>query len=589
MRRIPTFLFITLVLAAAIWFLLESPLFRVTMPEDFLSSIKQNPLDLTSTLPLVGELEIDGEKMYKRLENSWGVVYPHSGRVTVDYPQFARQIESLNDAIGEMSAQGSDQKYYRALRMLGDYRYYPRKVDGIRKPYSDVNPATKEETLIYALTRYNRAVALLHISDYQSKEGNETTSADYLRKALFDMRRAVGNFERLGARGLPNGDFGYWGDQAAAWDNVRLKPEDGDLPIKYAYANIGTIYLRIHDLDLKVPELNYGPDGYKEYPEIDLPYLESMLDRYRYGASEIGSSVAICLRRCLQKGKDNLEPSFYRLTHALQNLEAASRGMMEENNPRYYYLVASVLKRIARQYDPSSEERGRFFDQALGLFKSAEQSAQNDAFKVKILVEKLLMYMEKQRWEHVAEELQKVEDPRMFENCLFGKNEKYWPLLYAMALYSDISKANMDTVLARVEELSSSTYDLDEKIHEYKRTILHWYYSAFISQLKERIADLERAGKYSTVGAFFSKLRQSGWLEKMKNRSGYKYQLPVTERVQWNLKIRKDKNLADFFKYLPYGLAAFWGLYFLFFYFSHRKYAKQYIRTSYPILRAKGK
>lgn len=182
-----------------------------------------------------------------------------------------------------------------------------------------------QERILYGLMRYHRAYAQLQSAARNNGED------ELLRDALYNLRRTVAATERLGYRGPRIAGGEYWGNGIPAWVGNDFNSEHGDIAMHHIYTNLATAYLRLLPVQ----------DG---YPFFSVQYLEREQKKYAYAEDqELGPHIQRLLSKCKSQGLKLPRP-FLRLSQALHNLEAASRGISNrEDTAIFHYMTGLIL------------------------------------------------------------------------------------------------------------------------------------------------------------------------------------------------------------------------------------------------------
>lgn len=317
-------------------------------PREPRAGLDQEPLH-GSALPQSLRKIMDAE-VWADMSDKHGFAFGFSRRLTAGHWQNMAAAEELNRGIN-YAEEGRLPLALKVLRI--HYGYYPREINRDRTHSEDLMPERENYLIAYALTRYNRSVVLMKMAEIL-KDG-DAKKLQFHRMALYDLRRSCGAFERLGRGSSSSG--GYWGRDVMAWDGVRLNREDSGLPIHHVYANLALAYLRC------------GSEP--GYPQVQVRYMNREYQKYATGQTELSAVTSLLTQACIADG----EPSFakYRLTMALQNLEAAGRGMQSGGEARFHYTIGLILAHLYRM------QEGVVPEQAAEFLEQAARGGQDDA------------------------------------------------------------------------------------------------------------------------------------------------------------------------------------------------------------------
>ena len=553
MRKVSRFLKIKLlglVLLAVAFF---HPAFRLTKPPS-LQELLAQPADLDDALALIGDyLNSDSGR---RIRDNWGLQYPQSGKVLEDAFSSRRDpVADLNLGIAYLE----NGRYTKARTALG--RHHNRYIPEVKKGPPDDNKLPKREQgrVLYGLYRYNRAVALTALAETNS--GGSLRVAPLLRQALFDLRKTVYAFESLGA--VRNNAGTYWGAGAAAWEGHALRPEHGGLAIHRVYANLAVVYLRL------------GSESGYPYQLND--YLRREQNKYSWGDNAQLSPVVNRLIGLCTSSKNRVPLKMFRLTQALHNLEAASRGIegLGEERDIFYYTIGVLLNHLA-----DFDEAGIDPSQAGDFFKIAVQASSPERPAYHLAQKELaLILLKQERWQEAMALFGEL-DLGEVEAAIKGPGAPTARLFSDIGLVTHFSTGNLNRVYSHLERRQHEIRDEDlMAVHRELLTVLATdYYRSLKGRLK----------KYNAAD-------RAGFLAQMDGDPGFaKFPFMATAfekacrdpllrqpAVAINYELRKNPSTATMIWIVIWLLFLGLCLYGAWVYTSHRKLARQILQSGY--------
>lgn len=488
--------------------------------------------------------------------DTWGLVYPPSEKVSVSaFDRRERVALELNDGIGYLRADRAS----LAVRSLR--RYYASYMAGVRPGNGEVDelPERELDRLLYGLVRYNRAVALLALAETNSRGHNRAYGM--LREALYDLRRAVGAFEHMGA--VKEDSFQYWGSGRQAWEGVRLADIHGDLPMHQVYTNLATAYLRIG-----------GEDG---YPWQTTSYLARERRKYAYGDdAQLAPIVHNLIDICLEQ--DNAVPlAMFRLVQALHNLEAARRGA--DNDRRgmavFNYTIGLLLEHLAR-----FPESGIARNDAIEFFRSAARLSKPDSVTLHLAnKEQVLNLVMAGRHDEAALILGEL-DIGETELAIRGPMREQGLLFIDFAQFRHFADGNWTLAISHFERrLVELENPAARTAHQRVVGLLG---QAFFRDLAHRA----RQRPAHQIGGLIASLQQDERLMRIEPlAAAYRDELRgaflLNPSVQTNLWLRADPGRVLWLRLSSLVLLGLFGLYLWWVYRSHQRLARQIILSRY--------
>jgi len=403
------------------------PAFRLTEVENEAVSVEMRPV-----LAAVAEVL---EEEPGLMADDWGAFYPASGSVLVSLFLGNEDVaRNLNQAIEALRVG----KASRALTMLlRYYNGYSRSSWPNGPVMADHVPDDEMERILYALYRYNRAVALTALAETNSGPGNRGT--DLLRRAFFDLRRTVYAVERLGS--VRDHEGSYWGLGVHAWEGHRLQAEHGDLPIYHVYSNLATLYLRIGDAS--------------GYPPTDLDYLRGEWRKYSYGDDDRLSPIMNALVRACLDGGERTPRRLFRLTMALHNMEAASRGLTgTAGEGRFTYTIGVLMTRLA-----DYEQSGVTLDDAARYLLLARTQTPNDRPVHQLAGKELALIWIRQERLGEAMELIGTTEAGALEDAIRGPHREVARCFVDLLQLEHLAVGDLDRVMSHLDRRSRELGD----------------------------------------------------------------------------------------------------------------------------------
>jgi len=556
MRRI-TVVFIVLgfnIVVVCVLFLL---LFLKTETTTLKNYLEKDPLLLENTPDELWNLLQSSSGISDYLYDSWSFSFEPSDFLRLFGTELEIKARNLNDAI-RLISEGS---YSEAEKRLSTYYHnYPDYVSVFSTTHSndDPLPSEKRELAFYSVYLYHRGIVSLERATKYYR--NNKDKDDLLKRALYDLRRATGAAEKLGMDG-------YWQNQQA-WENVSFDLELGNLPVYKIYAALSTAYLRIKDS--------------KGYPPLRLNYLIKMNRRYSLGDIGISPITRKFIEIVVSEDKRNAER--YRLTHALHNLEAASRGLTEKGIPKMDYLIGIVLMHLGKMskdnlknetYDFSIKYLSRVLDNLDTLTDPGEKGMLHDAVRRALV----LIYLELKNNDKVLELLSEM-DPLQTRGSLetiIGNRMNYELLFTDIAQYANFSKGNIEHI-NYYEKLRKQEIN-DNKHENFHNKIMNILAQNFYSSLEARFY----SASFSEISHLGSVL--SIWTNDYKYNGLNIISDPISHMnvpfgVLFSLSIHYYQ-LKPIVIFLSFILVIISTLYFYWVYISHKKIAKRIFESGY--------
>ncbi|CAN2042888.1 hypothetical protein GMMP15_90026 [Candidatus Magnetomoraceae bacterium gMMP-15] len=557
MKHIKIALLITL-LIISMMIILFHPVFKTNSDTTLSSLLSQKPLEMKNVpVEFKGLLE-DSYSMKKNIYDNWGFIYPPSKPVTADYSDYSDQIKMLNQAIDYLKKD----KIMIALKSLKSY--YSAYSFHSKNTNNEIDswPNNSTELMIYALTRYTRGIILLKLSDIYCE--NKKERKKFLMDAVYDLRRSVGVFERLGVLDSNNSTFfKYWGLELHAWDGVSLKREDGDFPVHWAYATLADAYLRIKNL--------------RGYPPVNLNYLRKQRKKYSLGDTGISPLVEDFIDICLKKGKKT-SISRYKLTHALHNLEAASRGLSDENTSQFNYLIGIILRNLGSI--TKEADRSKIYQHARIYLQKAIDS-NNDEIKNASSKELILTYIEMKNFREALRELKALDDPLKIRASIIGPYKNYGLLFTDLAQYGNFSKGDLEKVIdynyLREKEINGN------EIKEFHKKIISLLAENFFSDLFARFKEMEKLGRLSEIGSVLKDLYENPNIDKISCmfKEFNKFNLKLPFLMKLNTFLYQNNFISILIIILHCLLLPVLVAYLIWLYQCHKQEAKKILESSY--------
>jgi len=442
---------------------------------------------------------------------------------------------------------------------------YPAKVTGSHNGQADDMPERRRALVGYGLVRYNRAVVLMGMAELL--DPRDLKRGSLLQRACYDLRRAVGAFERLGNLDRYGGEP-YWGRDVMAWDGFALEEADSGLPIHQVYANLAMAYLRLGDLD--------------GYPEIERNYMAREARKYTLGQTKLSAAVSLLIQSCLDD--EDLSLRKYRLTMALQNLEAAGRGMAHAGETRFNYTIGLVLAQLYRL------DEGVVPEHAVGFLELAARSG-NVGKRAGVAMaanrELALIYLELKRDDRFLAAIEDLSPAGLRGNHSQSLSAK--KLHFAdVALYGHLRRGEWQVVrnhiAFREEELAGQL--ADEAVLAQHRALVNAVCEASMDGLRRHLRGTWNAGDGDRMTGYLLGLRDhdalhgDGPLAKAYRNQAW-LPLSIFPGTQTSLYLAHRPALRVAFKTLPWLLLAGLAAYAWWFWKSHRQVAAHRLQSGY--------
>ena len=552
--------FMVLVLVVWMW---RDPVFRKPGEQELTEYLAEKPLTMEGLSKPLGEA-LDSD-LIDRIRDHWGYTFPASQKIDIATSSLQRRASRLNLGVDQYEA-GKLTSALASWRFA--YRAYPSTCTGNNQNESDAIPTEIEDELaLYGLYRYNRAVSLLEMAS-SYRRGDAKIAAN-LCLALYDLRRATGAFETLATEyTAPAGEKGgrdpYWGG-LQAWEGGELLPEHSALPIHHVYANLAAAYLRI--------------DESQSYPQVFKSYMRKEAGKYADSQSELSAAVSILTQSCLDD--KNLGRTKYRLTMALQNLEAASRGMSRAGDARFNYMTGLILSHL-HQVDATVPP-----DDAVKFLNLAARSLENPDWQAVFAAQKelALIYLELANDARLIEVLAAIK-PGAVEDGLSGPDRSYALLFTDIAQYASLARGDLSMVAehlaSRLEGFRQRGVDEDSEQHHH--AITEVMLRSFFKDLVKRFGKLSDQGREADVCRWIQDLEKGDLfagdsvLEDAWAAHGYP---AVKYRYSIGLWLHHQPGRLTFMRWLPFLLVLVLAGYLYWCFRSHQRVARQMLRSGY--------
>lgn len=531
------------------------PAFRAPGMENPQAGLKENPL-WAEALPKKLRKALSVEEL-RRLSDVNGYAFGISNPLSGSQWQGSRVARDLEQGLGY----ASENSLPFALKVLGrQYSTYPAKVLGRATNETDVMPRSRNDLIGYGLIRYNRAVVLMQMA--QTLDRRDQKRWQFLRRACYDLRRCIGAFERLGRLNEFGGEP-YWGRDIMAWDGYSLEPGDSGFSIHQAYANLAIAYLRLGN-----------EDG---YPEVELRYMAREERKYTTGQTQLSAVVSLLIQSCL--ADDEPSNRKYRLTMALQNLEAAGRGMSSDGGALFNYSIGLILAELYRL------EEGVEPQHALGFLELAARGNESNAV-VAAKRELALLNLELKRDRRFLEALAPLTPAMLRGNQAIDQRQGMQ--LADMALYGHLRNADWEIVanhLAfRNDELAGQLAS-EETIETYQKLVTAVCDASMLG-LKHRLRQQWETGDSEAVTGYLLGLKADPHLNG-DHELGAAFRKRIWGELRFypgiatSLWLANNPSLRWCFIVAPYLLLLILAGYVVWFYKSHRLQASQRLQSGY--------
>ena len=542
-------------LLAALAALLAYPGFRAGPPapgerelEELLSLQPLAMDDLPSAMERILAAELRAN-----MRDWWGFQYPPAGDVYIQQAALQQEESAYNQGVERYRSNLNE-----AIALWSRfYTHYPAMVTGRQATAPRIDPVEEHAMVLLALTRYNRGTAMMEMA--AGYRAGDPKIPDLLKQAIYDLRRAVGTFERLGRDG--SGRQGYWQGRSA-WQGTALRGEHAGFPIHHAYANLSIAYLRLYDKEPRYPESN--PD-----------YLRGQARKYADDQNRLSPIVSIVTQDALANW-DNLKREQYRLILALQNLEASSRGMRDEAEARFNYTIGLLLSHVNRR-DAKHVNTG----DAADYLEQAIRAGDDEAAVAAARKELALLYLETGNQERLLGHLLAL-DAILLEDSLTGPRKSFGLLFTDLARAGDLARGDLKRVfnhLALRREAFRQNR-LDPASQEPHEAIDQALADAFFIALRQRLTEVN----VDRAGAIVHWLNGLADLDQFPRwRQAFEQHLMEPERTRYavNLALRSGPVgfAAVFWAKIAVAvvLLAFWAT----FYWAHRRMALRLLRSQY--------
>ena len=479
MLRTPRGAFIAAIVlfGLALFFALH-PMFATARSARLESLLAQQPLPLNGFGSAVKN-SLDEDQLF-RVRDHWGFTYAASPKI--DQAGFnrnrRREVIGLNEALTYLQQGDLPTAQVKLDEAYTNY-YHGVDRDEIRE---DPLPNTQDELVLYGLYRYNRAFNYFQLT--KNLRAEDARRLKLTRRALQDLRRTIGAFETLGSRDIFNNP--YWGS-SKAWQGVRLhKTGHGGFLIHHVYANLSTAYLRIGNSS--------------GFPGVVKTYMQSEHEKYKDSGSELSSVVSSLTQSCT---RGSCTRAKYRLTMALQNLEAASRGMSNHSESKFNYMIGLILCHLY----PYDSDLG--FGNAITFLELAIDTAKNPLAAPAQAARKelALIYLELDQDAELRTQLLELE-PAPFRDLAQGPERNQNLLFTDMALYGYFARGELGRVFDHLQIRRSEfkTARIDKKVIEDHESLLQAEAEVFFASLEQRFKQLIDDGRVAEVGALLHQL-----------------------------------------------------------------------------------
>ncbi|MCP4347987.1 MAG: hypothetical protein GY795_20985 [Desulfobacterales bacterium] len=536
-------LLISTIIIASIY---SNSVFKISTHITLAQHLSENPLKLDKVPEAWGKLLKEYPEIAKRIQDNRGVYYRYSNTVNEEtFPNLSEQAKALNNAIRSLQVAEITQ----AINYLEPfYNSYPERFYKVyrlldKMPLPDSVPGTREGKIIYALIRYNRAVALLKLSDihYNSK----TERNKNLRFAIFNLRRAVGTFEVMGY--LKN----------------KIPDIEKYLPVHQAYTTLATAYLRIKDAS--------------GYPEESTYYLKTMWKRYSCGDTIVGSRVCESIDLYMNNRGKNV--FFYRLIHALQNLEVSSRIIKNKQDAAFAYMYGLITKHLGVMgTSPIKEETLKeaysYLQVAVTKDKAADGKIRYAALKEQVLID-----IELQNYDRVIKTL-KDQYPIDLQNTTPDKYKQNEFLFMDFIQFRNFCSGQLDNVIEYTTRYRD-TMSQSPEVQEFYEKNMNILAENFFSELSERFREMEKAKKIPEIGSILDDLHQNYLSKEIFYLSHGKEWLHLSLLMRMNRFLHQSKPAYYTVFFLKWFLAPLLLLYFVLFIKLHRNMAMRIVSSDY--------
>jgi len=549
MRRVVVVIFIlTISCVMSLSYILFFSIFRTESSVSINKLLKNNNLTFYNLPDKLRELMERYPVVSDKIYDNWGFSFQASNYIRNQNNKLKLKARNLNQAIRLIS----ENNYTSAKKMLDNYYYqYPNYVStfSTNESANFPFPNNDDELSFYAVYQYHKGITLLELATLYSE--NEREKNEFLRMALYDLRRSAGSVEKLGKKG-------YWGN-SEAWENVSFDVNNGEMPVYNIYAALSTAYLRIKNS--------------KGYPTRDINYLKKMDKKYSLGATGISSITKKFINICITTKKDPLVR--YRLTQALHNLETSSRCITKQNDLKINYLIGIILTHLGRL--SNDELKAKAFSSAISYFQRVLDNNGDETIKDASRRALVLIYIEMQH-DTYALEILKDMDPLKTEESILGTDRKYGLLFADLTQYGNFIRGNLDRIYdyenSRLTSINNSTI---KKYHNELMKILsqNFYYS-----LSKRCNSL----KQSEIPKFGSALMSWSKTEKYEDinwLSNPMSKIEASLRLKINYYIHCHSEIKIIIWLLPFILIGLISYYLIWVYREHKKIAKQVLESGY--------
>ena len=540
--------------------LIGCPAFRPPGEVDARAGLDRQPLTAPD-LPKKLRKVLD-RPQWRDMADSEGFIYGVSNLLPPARWATSTLAQDMNRAIG-LAQQGS--LPFALKHLERHHSAYPAKVTGTNGALADEMPERREALVGYGLVRYNRAVVLMGMAELL--DPRDLKRGQLLQRACYDLRRAVGAFERLGKLDRYGGEP-YWGRDVMAWDGFALEDVDSGLAIHQVYANLAMAYLRL---------------GNQEgYPGIERNYMAREARKYTTGQTKLSGAVSLLIQSCLDDEALSLRK--YRLTMALQNLEAASRGMANAGEVRYNYAIGLVLAQLYRL------DEGVVPEQAVGFLELAARSGNSgrgDGVAMAASRELALIYLELKRDGRFLTVLEDLTPAGLRGNQSQTLSVK--KLHFAdVAIYGLLRRGEWQVarnhIAFREEELAGQLAN-DEVLNQHREMVIA-VCEASMDGLRRHLRATWNAGDGDRMTGYLLGLRghdalhDGGPLAKA-YRNQVWLPLSLFPGTQTSLYLAHRPALRVAFKALPWLLIMGLGTYVCWLWNSHRKVAAHRLQSGY--------
>lgn len=554
-----TFVWLSLLLLFALIGTMSCSGFRLPDEDDLLPQLAAEPIGLES-LPKQLGVRLSHDQL-GQLKDRWGFLYgpagPAEGLFAVD-----RHYKS-NYNRGFSHLDRGDLK--TALQTWSEvYSHYHLMVFCKNGGFHEPLPNRRDDLILYGSYRYHRGLMLATLAGNFAE--SEDTRLDYLKRALYDLRRATGTVEYLA---FGKGRFEpYWGNRGDGWVDGSFLADHGGLSVLSVYGNLSTVYLRL------------GDEGC--YPVLSPGYLRREAEKYQEGATPLGA-ITNRIVDTISKNGNRADTLAFRLALALQNLDMVGRGEKAGKDAQFNYTVGIILARlrdINRKYVTAEEVRRYLERAALQVATESDigQAARKELF---------LHHLSEEDGVGAVSWLKDI-DPQRIADLAEGPNKAYITAFADFLLILKTSEQYQSDlwplVRGRGEAFAESVND-PQQIALY-RSLSSAAIATIFDGIEDRMQVWLDHGRAGRVGGLLYTLDTDRHLDNMGNvkqyyRSQLRNKLWYRPGVGFNLLARHNPWLAWVYRLAPVFAALLLLSYWVFFYRAHRRQYQKRFSSGY--------